>query len=676
MNRFVNKRFLTPLTSEIKTKRFLILDFESKDEASSKRGFTRPFMAGMFDGTSYQSFWNDGDMQEWGDYWKEGNCVDLVMRAILTRPYRGWSIYAHNGGRFDFLFLLPWLMNIGRKLGFEFSILPVSSSIQALDVWRVKKSDAKKEGKKPRRAEWRFLDSYKLIPLSLNDAAKSLDVGTLVNDALKLTFEERPVWLQVLTKDVEASAGLGAKEKIDLDLSETDRVTWSRYNRQDCWLTFAVVSTFHQYIETVLQGEVGITLPATAMKLFRRRFLNAPIARTMRSHAFVRESYCGGRCEDFVKEGRELFIYDINSSYPASMLELMPVGPGVHCTRKELPRFSRQSDQIGFVRCDVEVPPMNIPPLPLKSDGSIKGLPAKLIFPTGRLSGIWEWGELSYALSLGCTLKRHHESWWYRGAHIFEDYVNTLYGYRNQDSPTYDAGLSSVAKGTLVSLYGKFAMRDVRTKIYTATDPDRPEGAVPAYQGEPESELLYHEEHSDADYIIPQISARVTAVGRVKLHKFMRSAELTLRPDNATPGTVYYTDTDSITTDVIMETSTALGDLKLEHPKFAGEIIGTFLGPKLYVLETSRPWHPPLPYFEIVKAKGFEERTRAVIDKISNGDTVWNRKLQKIGGMVRKNFKSGPVMLNVPRTLLGGAGKRVRQPDGSTVAYHVEMWEP
>lgn len=663
----VNKDFLTPLTSAIKSKKFLVLDFESKDEATDARGFTRPFLAGIYDG-EYQAFWNDGVMEEWGDYWREGNCVDGAMRALLTRKYRGWSIYAHNGGRFDFLFLLPWLMNIGRGLGFEFSITPVSSSILALDVWR-----RRLPGAEFQRSEWRFLDSYKLIPLGLNDAAASLRIETLIGDALKLPEEERAKWLQVLTKGMTSAQALGKKQKIDLDLPASNRVTWAAYNRQDCWLTYAVVSTFHQYVETVLLGEVGITLPATAMKLFRRRYLHAPIARTMKSHDFIRESYCGGRCEDFVKEGKGLYYYDINSSYPAAMLELMPVGAGVRKARR-LPDYADAGTHVGFVRCDVEVPKMNIPPLPVKSGGGMPGIPAKLLFPTGRLSGIWEWGELSYALSLGCRIERIHESWWYEGAPVFRDYVNTLYAYRDKDSASYDPGLGTVAKGNLVSLYGKFAMKDERTKIFTITDPDRPSGSTPAYAGDPECELFYFDEVTDAEYIVPQISARITALGRVSLHKFIRLAETTKVPNSDRMGSVYYTDTDSVICDVILPTSNRLGDIKLEHGDYAGEICGTFLGPKLYVLETSRPWHPPLHHFEIVRAKGFEERTKKVIDLIAKGETVFNRKLQKIGGMVRKNFSAGPVMLNVPRTLLGGAGKRVRLPDGSTVAYDLQMW--
>src|SRR4030042_522763 len=86
-----------------------------------------------------------------------------------------------------------------------------------------------------RRGGWRFLDSYKLIPMGLDKAAK--------------TF------------------GQAGKIVIDLNTPETERKLWGEYNREDCVQLYDVMTKFHHYVEKVLMGEVGMTAPSTAVKL-------------------------------------------------------------------------------------------------------------------------------------------------------------------------------------------------------------------------------------------------------------------------------------------------------------------------------------------------------------------------------------------------------------------------
>ncbi len=609
--------YLKPLSGRIKRKRFLVLDIESKNDDSQRAGFTRPFMVGIYNGIDYYPVYSQNSSAEhhWTEaYWKRGGCVDRAMRAILKHKYRGHNIYAHNAGRFDFLFLLPWLMNEGRKLGYKFSVVPISSSIQVLDVWKGEH----------RHRTWRFLDSMRLIPTSLNKAAKAF--------------------------------GCGQKVDHDLNIPETDHKSWNIYNREDCVLNYEIMLKFHEYVENVLCGEVGITAPSTAIKLFRRNYLHRSLPRTIESHEFVREGYFGGRVESYIKSGTRLSYYDINSSYPASMLSPMPVGEGVYWQGVPPERYKR--DLIGFVRCRVTVPDnLPLPPLPVRG-GTATNTPKKLLFPTGRLEGIWEWSELQQAMSMGCTIDHWIDGWWYQGEEIFGSFVHDLYAYRDKTRPDYDEGLSAVAKLLLNSAYGKFAMRTVRKKIYLYDDPECPADATPASPG-PECEVFYAEEESDADYIMPQVSARITALSRVRLLRFMLDAQ-------ACGGRVYYCDTDSCVTDVEMPTSPRLGDWKLEYAEHAGAIRGTFLGPKLYILEAEG--------FEEVKAKGFQKRTKEIIEQVYRGETIYNDRLEKVLTLARDGFKRGPRMIRVPRTIRGGNEKRVFHDDGSSSPRRMEMW--
>lgn len=654
---------LTPLSGKARRKNFLVVDIESKDGFSSKAGFTRPFMVGVYDGTGYYVFFDKEPCTEenWRDhYYREGGCVDRALRFILQRKYRGWHIYAHNAGRFDYLFFMPWLMQVATKLGYHFSVIPVASSIQVLDVWETT----------AKHTRYRFLDSLKLIPTSLDKAAKSFGMGC------------------------KQKASLG---ELGLDTPEEDRKAWIGYNKPDCVILYRVLERFHHYVENVLLGEVGITAPSTSMKIFRRRFLKDAIPRAQETHEFIRKSYKGGRTEPFVRHGKKLRYFDINSSYPAAMLEDMPAGDAVQWEGEPPKRIvgdwrrdieerrqaagGRQSvrlrpaacrpSYIGFVEARVEVPDMNLPPLPvaldsdqvaaMKKRGQSVQAPGKLIFPVGRLEGIWEWSELQMALEVGCKLVEWKKSVWYPARPLFREYVEELYQYRDKTSDKYDEGLAEVVKIMLNSLYGKFGMKTLRKQIYLWNDPELPDNAVPA-NGDPDCPVWYAETESDAPYVMPQISARVTSLARQRLYRGMLEIE-------RGGGTVYYVDTDSIITDGTMKTSTKLGDFKDELPEISGKIVGDFIAPKLYMLSAETG-------FSKVKAKGIESKMKTVemFRKLAAGERIIMNRLEKVGTLAREGFSRGPLMRQVPRRFLAEDAKRVIHKDGTSSPIQLVMW--
>lgn len=626
---------LLPLTKDRRDHPFLVVDLESKRDAEDLAGFTRPFLAGVFDGQGYFAFWNDPAlMPEWSSYIDPGNCIDKCMRFLLRRRFRGHRIYAHNGGAFDFLFLVPWLKRTGRTLGFRFKVVPISSTIQVLDVWT---GDRK-------NPEWRFVDSLKLMPAGL--------------DRLGKTF------------------GIGGKRTHDLNLPETEKRLWMAYNARDCRLLYEVVTAFHAHVKE-LGGEVGITAASTSMKLFRRSFLKSGIHREKRTHAFIRASYAGGRCEVFFQNGEGLHVYDITSSYPAAMLEAMPTGPATEWEGE--PPDGVTENRVGFLEVDVEVPrDMPIPPLPVRAKDQPPIPDGRLVFPVGRLSGIWEQSELDYAVSLGARIARYKKSYWYEQSYPFTGFVEKLFAYRDTTLPDYDAAMAETTKLLLNSLYGKFAQKEEREEIFMHDDPQCPEGATPAYIAQaggipmtPECEVYYAKVVSDAAYIIPQISARITAIARRRLLEFMMQA-LSLG------GSVYYCDTDGFPTNTILPTSHRLGELKNCYPAISGQIRGTFLSAKLYYLEG--------PELTLLRAKGykglpkkedpqFPQKTEELFRRISRGETISTENLEKIGTLARHNFDRGPLLTVLEKTWQkDNCGKRVMLPDGSSRPFEVEMW--
>lgn len=631
-----------PLTGTPRRAKFATIDLESKDGDSERKGFTRPFLGGFYDGSQYRGFF---DTNPGGDpmtrSFRDGGCIDRLMHCCLNPKRQGFTYYCHNGGGFDFLHLLPWLMRHLRNSRLTMMLIPVGNS-------RLLSIHVKVKGQK--WGGWKFVDSLRTLPMSLDQAGKALGVGGKLlgtGEGAVLDRHGNP-WT--------------------LDTPSSDP-SWLTYNRRDCVLLYDVLQVAHDVVENEFGGEMGLTAPATAMRTFRRAFLKAPISRDTATHAFVREGYFGGRTEVLISEGHHLSDFDLNSSYPAAMMQPMPVGDAQTWGAEEPPREWREQ-RIGFCRVTALVPDdISLPPLPVRADGAYfpkeSGLDGKLLFPTGRLQGVWEWGELQNALEHGCTILDWHESVWYRAGPLLSEFVEKLYRYRDKahcfrcghaiandyhchrcNEPGYLLGLDAWAKLLLNSLYGKYGQRAERLSYHYLGDPELPEGSMPLCSDDPNCPIWVAHTEVDSPFIMPQIAARVTSLGRVALYraamKAIRSvvrecwschskvtyrgekrgtgwvlgsriggsgnhgdehalvAGRTIGPQGSVcpcggaiqtrNGRVYYMDTDSLLTDVAMETSKELGALKDEVPRFSGFLHGRFYASKMYTLRVEPSW--------------------------------------------------------------------------------------
>lgn len=516
----VNDNFLEPLFGKLKRKPFATVDIESKDGDTQAAGFTHPFLIGVYDAQrrEYVEFRDEPHLasRSWKTrYYDPGGCVDKTLSYLLSPQFRGYNIYAHNGGSFDHLFWLAWLRKHMDEYMFE--VVPVQSSIQKIEVWRLPE-----DPDDPIRDRWTFLDSMKLLPMGLERACQ--------------TF------------------GLPGKVNHDLNMHEDDP-RWSVYLKQDCIALAEVLNLTHDLVENKLGGEVGMTAPSTSMKLFRRRFLGrdgtpSRIARFAHwpdckqkatcagcSHEWVRRGYYGGRTEMFKAYGEKLHYYDINSSYVAAMHEDMPVGDR-HVTDKL--DWKMADKHAGFVECSVDIPPdCKLPPLPHRSKET-----GKLMFPTGKFTGVWSTEELAllddpYVQGRITNVKRVV---WFRKKPVFKNMVETLWSLRDKTREDYDEGLSAMAKLMGNSLYGKFGMKVERTSVVFSHIPeeetcflckepvpaggglcDNCEGSKPAMK-EPDGDVWYQRKVVDAPYIIPHIAAHITALARVRIWRFMKAA--------------------------------------------------------------------------------------------------------------------------------------------------------
>jgi len=678
--------FLTPLEKRSPSRPFVTFDLESKAEDSQLPGFTRPFLVGLYDGEKFVTFRDSAEAKknhDWqGRNWKPGGCIDRFLR-YLFKHYPDHDVYAHNLGNFDGLFLPTWLMRHQDKYGFE--VIPVQSSILMLEVWernlarkRTTRLQRKQANERDRKdmPRWRFLDSFKVMPLSL--------------DAMIRMFKLR-------------DEGKSGKVTFDLGNHE-DHPGWDEYNQADTELLYRAIERYRQLVFDKLHGDIGISAPATAMKTFRLAYLDRKLTRHRHfrtckdesclgcAHEFFRRAYHGGRTEIYTANGSDLAYYDINSSYPASMLEPQPVGAMIVKDGKE-----DISDEVlraglgrlvGFVECTVDVPKgVYLPVLPLEWDG-------KLMFPTGTFSGVWNWHELQLLFCLGGHILRIERSVWIEAEPVLANFARSLYALRDKTRSDYDPSLSEVAKIMANSLFGKFGMHPVREKVLILEPGDSaPKGArIPGKMRTldfPDGPVFYGvwspirllEQHIDAPYIIPQIAANITSLSRVRLWKLARYML-------ARGGRIFYSDTDSLITDRDdYPDETHLGGCKKE---FGPEKISfAAVAPKTYHITKEKPFKgmhlleagrrtcgPDCPGCNPTKVmmKGIPRdlKTLEAFKLLTEGKRITFKRLEKFGALARRSFADTPKMVETSKSFRPHNDKRVMDARGESVPHHID----
>lgn len=316
--------------------------------------------------------------------------------------------------------------------------------------------------------------------------------------------------------------------------------TLIEYNELDCRCLWEVIDRFFE--ETGVYSE---TFATHALRVWRKDFLHETIWKPKPEVLeLARNSYHGGRVEVFKHEAIDVHAYDVNSMYPHVMRDEMPIA--------FLGESKKLKEQFyGFVDATVYVPEIYIPVLPVRME--------KLYFPVGNIRGTWSVEELVASTNHGVHILRIHQAYYFHTSEIFRDYVLKLYALKK----TATEPTRTIAKGLLNALYGKFGQNPTK-KVY-CTESVAPNGAIPIIcpNGEP-SGFCYYERTSSAAYLLPHLAAAVTSKARLVL--------LSRLNDHS-----YYCDTDSVFTDVPMQTSNELGEWSEVG---TGEAL--FIQPKLY----------------------------------------------------------------------------------------------
>ena len=430
-------------------------------------------------------------------------------------------------------------------------------------------------------------DSYKLIP-------KSLD---------------------------EISLNLIGKGKIKVNFTDTqfanNKSLILRYCLNDSKLLFTILCKLNKTMISLYSTSIteSMTMSSLTFKIFRKFFCtNNLIANSNKFkdniYDLICKSYRGGITEVYIPYGEKLNYYDINSSYPYAMLNNMPTG---------LPTEVKGSDIdldvfFGFLKIIIKVKGEKIPFLGIKKNGVN-------IYPNGQFTISVFSEELKYAMQINnITIIKIISGISFKPQKIFNKFVLENFEKRQNSSNNID---KLIYKSILNFLYGRLGMKRNtnytkliknsnihisnvifnQNVIFKSKNRSLISGSGSLNESDilqiidkfdPEDKLIildkirkFHLSQKNSLSAI-HISSAIAAYARIKIDQEKRHIF-------KMGGSVYYSDTDSIVTNLNLNTSDNIGDLKLEYKLKKAY----FISPKVYMLITK-------DNNRIIKFKGLE----------------------------------------------------------------------
>lgn len=354
------------------------------------------------------------------EYFSTRDPLELFYNLLDT----GGDVWAWNGGLFDFL----WFADIAREQG-----IPVDFGLAGPRIIRLT------AGKLVLR------DAIAVIPMSLQKASEIVGPKMSKETGLPCICDDDCGGYCSIATDMPAHL----LERLD------------EYLKEDCLKGLDIVEAVIEEADRssyYLGGTIGGSAYKTADNL-----LDLPKARWSNSaYAIAREAYFGGRTEVFQPTADEGFSYDINSAYPAALVETaLPTGQ-----RYELETAGAQAayrnGKEGVFMARVDVPEdMYIPPLPVR-------IGPRVCFAVGPLQGTWTAPELREAERLGCTVQIDGGISWGESEKVLAPFMEHVWARR--DANRENKALYTWHKFMANSLTGKLAERPDKERVMLFPD--------------------------------------------------------------------------------------------------------------------------------------------------------------------------------------------------------------
>ena len=382
-----------------------------------------------------------------------------------------------------------------------------------------------------------------------------------------------PFSLDSLTKNFNVPTKKGI---YDHSLNRGYNQELSEYLKSDCIGLYQVLEAFYSS-EIIAAAGPASTIASQAQRVLQNYLPKQIKGIHEQTNEFMRNACHGGRTEIFKPLGKNLYEYDVNSLYPYVMKNFQyPAGLAIKC-------YYLKEDRLGIYEVIVHAPKdLHIPIIPTKVD-------KKLIFPLGTFKTTCTSVEIEYAKTLGYKFEIIKGYYFREKEYYFKEFIDALYAIRQKaEKNSVDNILSKLIMN---SSYGKFIIKLKKTNL--------------SFELNSESKLFREVKIKGKLYEIYQndvvlnsfnhcgIGAFILAYARIHMHKLMHP----IAPH------VYYTDTDSIWTDLVLPSSNELGELKLEKPKGSTKDFyenACFLLPKTYIAQNSD--------YKKIAMKGFDSR--------------------------------------------------------------------
>lgn len=542
----------------------------------------------------------------------------------MTSANRGVWFYAHAGGLADVQFVFEAIL---KKRG-EYDITASFSGSSAIIV-----HCRRKGGKNV----WHFVDSFWLFRDSLASIGRSIGRAKSGPKALdNATQADIKRWYA--------------------EAPESELIP---YNENDCRILYEAIERFqHRILEA--GSQLQMTIASNAMQLFRRQYLKQDIGTHKYVNEIGRKAYFASRVEVLQSRCEDANYLDINSSFPFAMTK--PVPGELLRTSNRLPT---SDGKLYLADVEIEVPESFLPPLATRVDG-------RLFFPVGKwrswLTGI----DIELLLREGGKIHKTHEVLYFSPNADLRDYALDIYEKRKQSNDPFDR---IVYKYLLNSLYGKFAERPEKEKLYVFPDVKTLNKWNEAYTREELDAMMlmpgvYVEPVTvDIQHEHTPIAAYITARARQTLYDFMTHSE---------EGSVFYCDTDGFATLDEFPTSKELGGLKLEKR----HMTGMFAAPKMYrmdgeILQDDGSWKQGT----LVKAKGFSlrkgdeaiKRFEMLMEGMDIEVDRMSRLREELSSAGRKTVMFKPRETVIKKRFRNElVTKRLHYPDGHTRPWHIE----
>jgi hypothetical protein len=347
---------------------------------------------------------------------KDSNkAIKLLFNNFMNNLYRtrldNCVIFAHNLGNFDGYFIYKGLL--------ELPNIDINDVKCIFDKLHKFITIDKNIGK----FKYVFKDSLRVFPVSLNELTK--------------VFE------------VESKLSKYNQKFNNINMFEDPKLLnqFIKYSQQDTVsLLLALIKAQDIYIKDHQVDIASIVSTSTlSFKIFRQNFLkiDLPILDN-KLDKDIRLAYLGGSSDYYLKYGKNLKHYDVNSLYPLAMCKPMPVtflgesyGPNI-----------KLEEVFGFIEAKITTPKdLKYPLLAYKHN-------FETIHPSGSWVGVYFSEELKMVAKYGYQIeivKVYHFS----KEDLFTDYINYFYDIKKNSK----GAERYIAKMHLNQLYGYFGRR-------------------------------------------------------------------------------------------------------------------------------------------------------------------------------------------------------------------------